>query len=65
MQVLGKISQKLVTYEVPLSGQEKEDAVRSGIVRTCHKFAVEWHTSRPSALSSYTRPQGYLARKWE
>lgn len=48
-------SQKLVTYEVPASDQEKEGAVISETLWTCHRFPIEWHTSRQSALSRYAQ----------
>lgn len=48
-------NQKSVTYEVPPSNQEKEDAVRSEILWPCHILPIEWHTSRQSALSRYAR----------
>lgn len=48
-------NQKLVTYEVPASDQEKEGAVISETLWTCHRFPTEWHTSRQSALSRYAQ----------
>lgn len=38
-------NEKLVTYEVPPSDHRKEDAVRSELLWTCHRFPTEWHTS--------------------
>lgn len=48
MQVLGKTveenaNQELVTHGVPPSDREKEDAVRSEILWTCHRFPIQWH----------------------